>query len=186
MDDLVLQMKVSCMYCADALENSTVLSHWLIGYEYRQSGQFSIPYPSSTSCSKCELFVVVVVVVVFVFQAYPCLSPQAAEALLQKLGALNSSKDFSSSVPLPLSVTPLGRTMAQFPVAPRYAKMLALGGQQGCLPYVIALVSALSVKEVFEEGGAKEGEDERKKDGLRRSWAGKVPFVGAFEKYVFP
>ena len=74
------------------------------------------------------------------------------------------------------SITPLGRTMAQFPVAPRYAKMLALGGQQGCMPYIIALVSALSVKEVFEGGGAGQGEG-GKKDGverLKRSWAGKV------------
>lgn len=36
--------------------------------------------------------------------------------------------------------------MSQFPVAPRYAKMLALGHQHGCLPYVITLVGALSVK----------------------------------------
>ena len=44
------------------------------------------------------------------------------------------------------SVTLLGRTMAQFPVSPRYAKMLALGRQYGCLPYTIAIVAALSVK----------------------------------------
>ena len=123
---------------------------------------------------------VVCFVVCFACLPTDCLSIlQAAEALLQKLGALNSSKDFSSSsVPLPLSITPLGRTMAQFPVAPRYAKMLALGAQRGCLPYVIALVSALSVREVFEGGVAGQGEDERKKNEMaektRRSWAGKV------------
>jgi len=41
--------------------------------------------------------------------------------------------------------------MACFPVSPRYAKMLALGHQRGLLPYVIAIVAALSVQELFEE-----------------------------------
>lgn len=71
--------------------------------------------------------------------------------------------------------------MAQFPVAPRYAKMLALGGQQGCLPYIVALVSALSVKELFVESvcggegvGLGSGDGRSKWARLRRMWAGKV------------
>lgn len=48
-------------------------------------------------------------------------------------------------------ITPLGRAMASFPVAPRYAKMLALGKQQDCLPYVIAVVAAMTVRELFQE-----------------------------------
>ncbi len=48
-------------------------------------------------------------------------------------------------------ITPLGRVMASFPVAPRYAKMLALGKQQDCLPYVIAVVAAMTVREIFED-----------------------------------
>lgn len=36
--------------------------------------------------------------------------------------------------------------MARLPVAPRYAKMLAVGRQHGCLPYIITIVAALSVK----------------------------------------
>ena len=47
-------------------------------------------------------------------------------------------------------ITPLGRAMASFPVTPRYAKMLALGKQQDCLPYVIAVVAAMTVRELFE------------------------------------
>ena len=43
-------------------------------------------------------------------------------------------------------ITTLGRTMVQFPVAPRFAKMLSLGRQHGCLPYIIAIVATLSVK----------------------------------------
>lgn len=48
-------------------------------------------------------------------------------------------------------ITPLGRAMAAFPVAPRFAKMLALGRQQACLPYVITIVAAMTVRELFEE-----------------------------------
>lgn len=48
-------------------------------------------------------------------------------------------------------ITPLGRAMASFPVAPRYAKMLALGKQQDCLPFVIAVVAAMTVRELFED-----------------------------------
>lgn len=45
----------------------------------------------------------------------------------------------------------MGRAMASFPVSPRYAKMLALGKQQDCLPYVIAVVAAMTVREIFED-----------------------------------
>lgn len=48
-------------------------------------------------------------------------------------------------------ITPLGRAMAAFPVAPRYAKMLALGRQQGCMPYIITIVAAMTVREIFED-----------------------------------
>ena len=48
-------------------------------------------------------------------------------------------------------ITELGRTMSQFPIAPRYAKMLTLGHQHNLLPYVVTLVAALSVQEVFVE-----------------------------------
>ena len=52
---------------------------------------------------------------------------------------------------MPPSITPLGKAMACFPVSPRYAKMLALGHQHDLLPYVVAVVSALSVQEIFVE-----------------------------------
>lgn len=48
-------------------------------------------------------------------------------------------------------ITALGRTMATFPVAPRYAKMLALSRQHGCLPYAITIVASMTVRELFEE-----------------------------------
>jgi ATP-dependent RNA helicase DHX37/DHR1 len=39
--------------------------------------------------------------------------------------------------------------MSTFPVTPRFAKMLVIGQQHGCLPYIIAIVSALSVGDPF-------------------------------------
>ena len=62
--------------------------------------------------------------------------------MLLRLGALSPP----SSAECSPHITALGRTMAQFPVAPRYAKMLAVGKQHGCLPYIITIVAALSIK----------------------------------------
>ncbi|XP_068166468.1 probable ATP-dependent RNA helicase DHX37 [Antennarius striatus] len=110
----------------------------------------------------------------------------AAEQLLISLGALKEPprtgrlkemKQASLSCP----ITPLGRAMASFPVAPRYAKMLALGKQQQCLPYVIAVVAAMTVREIFEDLDRPAGsEDEHSKlaqrrarlTQMRRLWAG--------------
>ncbi|KAG0306602.1 putative ATP-dependent RNA helicase DHR1 [Dissophora globulifera] len=47
------------------------------------------------------------------------------------------------------SITELGKTMSIFPLVPRLAKMLTLAHQENCFPYVIAIVAALSVGEVF-------------------------------------
>ena len=41
--------------------------------------------------------------------------------------------------------------MARFPVSPRYARMLLLGQRHGLLPYVITVVAALSVDELFTD-----------------------------------
>jgi len=46
-------------------------------------------------------------------------------------------------------VTPLGYSIAAFPVAPRYGKMLALSHQHDLLQYTICMVAALSVQELF-------------------------------------
>ncbi|KAF7998664.1 hypothetical protein HF325_006906 [Metschnikowia pulcherrima] len=63
-----------------------------------------------------------------------------AEQLLVTLGALDKAKK---------QITDLGRTMSHFPLSPRYAKILIVGNQLECLPYVIAIVSALSVGDPF-------------------------------------
>eukprot|EP00013_Stygamoeba_regulata_P028851 CAMPEP_0177647604 /NCGR_PEP_ID=MMETSP0447-20121125/10387_1 /TAXON_ID=0 /ORGANISM="Stygamoeba regulata, Strain BSH-02190019" /LENGTH=978 /DNA_ID=CAMNT_0019150197 /DNA_START=144 /DNA_END=3080 /DNA_ORIENTATION=+ len=62
---------------------------------------------------------------------------QSALHLLVHLGALEDNEA--------RSITDLGRTLAQFPLAPRFAKMLALGNQRGVLPHAIAVVAALTV-----------------------------------------
>lgn len=63
-----------------------------------------------------------------------------AEKLLGYLGAINTSSKH---------ITEFGQTMSLFPITPRFAKMLIIGQQHGCLPYVIAIVSALSVGDPF-------------------------------------
>ena len=64
----------------------------------------------------------------------------AAEKLLKLLGALDGSTG---------RITTLGQAMVKYPVAPRYAKMLCLARHYDCMPYVIAIVAALTVKELF-------------------------------------
>ncbi|RCK67784.1 putative ATP-dependent RNA helicase DHR1 [Candida viswanathii] len=63
-----------------------------------------------------------------------------AEELLVVLGALDKERK---------SVTDLGKKMSLFPLSPRFAKILIIGNQQECLPYIIAIVSALSVGDPF-------------------------------------
>ncbi|KAM4053299.1 putative ATP-dependent RNA helicase DHX37 isoform 1-T2 [Anomaloglossus baeobatrachus] len=80
----------------------------------------------------------------------------AAEELLIALGALQEPPKTGrlkamQKAKLSCPITPLGRTMASFPVSPRYAKMLSLGKQYDCLPYVITIVAAMTVRELFEE-----------------------------------
>ncbi|ODQ61508.1 hypothetical protein WICANDRAFT_28445 [Wickerhamomyces anomalus NRRL Y-366-8] len=62
-----------------------------------------------------------------------------AEKLLQYLGALSKEN----------KITDVGRTMSYFPISPRFAKMLLVGNQLNCLPYIVAIVSALSVGDPF-------------------------------------
>lgn len=63
-----------------------------------------------------------------------------AERLLIILGALEKETK---------AITELGKTMSLFPLNPRFAKILIIGNQLECLPYVVAIVSALTVGEPF-------------------------------------
>ncbi|KAM9622967.1 putative ATP-dependent RNA helicase DHX37 [Trichechus inunguis] len=110
----------------------------------------------------------------------------AAEELLVALGALQAPQKAERVKQLQRSrvscpITPLGRTMATFPVAPRYAKMLALSQQHGCLPYAITIVAAMTVRELFEELDRPASSDEElamlkgkraRVAQMKRTWAG--------------
>ncbi|KAI9683208.1 MAG: putative ATP-dependent RNA helicase DHR1 [Trizodia sp. TS-e1964] len=65
-------------------------------------------------------------------------SLQKAENLLSNLKALSDGK-----------INDLGALMSAFPLSPRFSRMLLIRDQSGSMPYVIALVAALSVQEIF-------------------------------------
>ncbi|XP_048412428.1 probable ATP-dependent RNA helicase DHX37 [Stegostoma tigrinum] len=113
----------------------------------------------------------------------------AAEKLLISLGALQEPPKHGrfnelEQAKLTCPITPLGRAMASFPVAPRYAKMLALSKQHDCMPYTIIIVSAMTVRELFEQIDRPAVSDEeteklkRKKARISQMqwiWAGQGP-----------
>ncbi|KAF8843324.1 P-loop containing nucleoside triphosphate hydrolase protein [Paxillus ammoniavirescens] len=89
-----------------------------------------------------------------------------AETVLTHLGALSSSPLVSltssevSMTTIGGKVTPLGKSMSLFPLAPRYSRMLVAGQQHGCLPYVITIVSIMTVGDPFlREEGLVDGEN---------------------------
>ncbi|WP_280352353.1 ATP-dependent RNA helicase HrpA [Nocardia abscessus] len=76
-------------------------------------------------------------------------------ALLEELGAL-ARRDGGSAAraggdnDAALSLTPIGREMAQLPVDPRMARMLVEANRNGCLADVLVIVAALSIQDVRE------------------------------------
>ena len=96
-----------------------------------------------------------------------------AEKLLVSLGALSKptiSRMIGGTSMLSVEggkITDLGKAMAGYPVAPRFGKMLVLGDQGGCLPYVTAIVACLSVGDPFLHENAldvKDDESEEEED----------------------
>lgn len=86
------------------------------------------------------------------------LSLKKAENVLTHLGALAAPDGKSAT--LGGQITEVGRAMSLFPLSPRFSRMLVSGRQHGCLPYVIAIVSALSVGDPFLREEALEQDDE--------------------------
>ncbi|KNZ81277.1 Putative ATP-dependent RNA helicase PB1A10.06c [Termitomyces sp. J132] len=84
-----------------------------------------------------------------------------AEKVLIHLGALSTPRIGASDM-TGSQITDLGKTMSLFPLSPRFSRMLVNGQQHGCLPYVIAIVSALSVGDPFlhDEGLLPEDDQE--------------------------
>ncbi|KAK6029631.1 helicase protein, partial [Ostertagia ostertagi] len=104
---------------------------------------------------------------------------EVAEERLIKLGALaKTTKDGKTEA----RITPLGRTLSVFPLAPAYAKVIAMANQHDLMPYAILLISALSVREPLVPVSSIRGQtDEETKEKmtavlkLRRGWCGKGP-----------
>lgn len=98
---------------------------------------------------------------------------EVAENKLKILGALEYVSDTKDSL---TRVTPLGKAISAFPVAPRFGKMLALSHQQNLLPYTTCMVAALSVQEVLVEVASLDQEDKANETAKwvakRRLWAG--------------
>ncbi|TPX65100.1 hypothetical protein SpCBS45565_g05370 [Spizellomyces sp. 'palustris'] len=86
---------------------------------------------------------------------------RAAEKLLLHLGAVDTDSNT-------LKITELGKLMAKFPVSPRFAKMIIVAASQteNILPYVIAIVSGLSVGDPFirDEDIVGKGQEESDED----------------------
>lgn len=62
-----------------------------------------------------------------------------AEKLLTYLGAVSNEG----------KITSVGRQLSNYPLSPRFSKMLTIGHQHSCMPYTIALVAALASLELF-------------------------------------
>nr|CDJ97934.1 DNA RNA helicase and Helicase-associated region and Domain of unknown function DUF1605 domain containing protein [Haemonchus contortus] len=108
---------------------------------------------------------------------------EAAEERLIKLGALaKTTKNGKTFLQTEARITPLGRTLSVFPLAPAYAKVIAMANQHDLMPYAILLIAALSVREPLVPLSSIRGEtDEETKEKmtallkLRRGWCGKGP-----------
>lgn len=83
-----------------------------------------------------------------------------AETILTHLGAVTPAPSGIGNG----QITDIGRAMSLFPLSPRYSRMLVSGRQHGCLPYVVAIVSALSVGDPFIREEALETGDEDEED----------------------
>ncbi|KAI1729935.1 helicase associated domain (HA2) domain-containing protein [Ditylenchus destructor] len=75
-----------------------------------------------------------------------------AEERLTHLGALEKRKSNTDA-----TITRLGETLVQIPASPHFAKCLVLSNKHNLLPYMITLVSALSMAEILK---------------LRKAWCG--------------
>jgi ATP-dependent RNA helicase DHX37/DHR1 len=103
-----------------------------------------------------------------------------AEKTLVYLGALHISS--SPSGLMEGQISELGRAMALFPLSPRFSRMLVSGQQHGCLPYVICIVSAMSVGDpfIYEEAIDNEDSEDSEEDQELGDLKGEA--VGAKEK----
>ncbi|KAK7967379.1 uncharacterized protein PG986_001656 [Apiospora aurea] len=67
----------------------------------------------------------------------------------QSLAKAEKLLKYLSAVTPEGQATDIGTTMARFPLPPRFARILLVGHLHDCMPYTIALVSGLSVADIF-------------------------------------
>jgi ATP-dependent RNA helicase DHX37/DHR1 len=93
-------------------------------------------------------------------------SLRQAEKMLTYLGALEVPPNTVPFGAVGGTVTDIGRTMSLFPLSPRFSKLLVSSRRHGCLPYAIAIVSAMSVGDPFlrEEALGIDDEDSSKSE----------------------
>jgi ATP-dependent RNA helicase DHX37/DHR1 len=90
---------------------------------------------------------------------------EKAETTLTHLGALATpSSPLTSNTTIGGTITELGRAMSLFPLSPRFSRMLVSGRVQGCLPYLISIVCALSVGDPFLREDALENDGSESDD----------------------
>lgn len=107
---------------------------------------------------------------------------EVAERRLKMLGALEEKTIIKgTTTESVVALTELGKTIARFPVNPRFGKMLALSDQGGLLPYIISIVASLSVSNVLEESTTSVDDEEEQEEQMenrtkfratRHKWAG--------------
>uniref|UniRef100_A0A2S2PIY3 RNA helicase n=1 Tax=Schizaphis graminum TaxID=13262 RepID=A0A2S2PIY3_SCHGA len=90
----------------------------------------------------------------------------AAEKRLITLGALDADKNDAEIN----NITPLGKSMAAFPLSPNYAKMLCLSKDRSLLQYMLFIISAMSVQEYLP------GDNVEAWKKTKLSWANKENF----------
>lgn len=78
-------------------------------------------------------------------QNFPFPTPPDRQSLVKSERLLT----YLSAIKEDGQITPVGKTMSIFPLSPRFARILLVGHLHDCLPYTIALVSGLTVAEVF-------------------------------------
>ncbi|MDX2054814.1 MAG: ATP-dependent RNA helicase HrpA [Polyangiaceae bacterium] len=77
---------------------------------------------------------------------FPFLDPPSTRAIaegyrvLQELGALDDARE----------LTPLGKTLARFPVDPRVGRMILAGAEYGCLAEILIITAALNIQDPRE------------------------------------
>ncbi|XP_026808352.1 probable ATP-dependent RNA helicase kurz [Rhopalosiphum maidis] len=89
-----------------------------------------------------------------------------AEKRLITLGALDADKNVAEIS----NITPLGKSMAAFPLSPNYAKMLCLSKDRSLLQYMLFIISAMSVQEYLP------GDNVEAWKKTKLSWANKGEF----------